>query len=63
MEVKQRVEEDRLDSRVVKEGTLFRFPLVPVTTCLLSCSSCFNVLFARKKLNNHIIEMHLDPTS
>ena len=27
------------------------------------CSSCFKVLFTKKKLNNNIVEIHQDPTS
>ena len=33
-------------------------PLVSFT-----CSSCFKVLFMKKKLNNHIVEIHRDPKS
>ena len=41
------------DSLVVEEGVLVSF----------TCSSCSKFLFSKKKLNNHIVEIHKDPTS
>ena len=35
-----------------------RLPLVSFT-----CNSCFKVLFTKKKLNNHIVKIHKDPTT
>ena len=45
------------DSLEVEEGMLVKFPLVSFDTC----SSCFKVLFAKKTLNNHIVEIPKDP--
>ena len=49
------------DSLVVEEGMLVKFfsSLLP----LVSFTSSFKVLFTKKKLNNHIVEIHKDPTS
>ena len=58
MEGKKRNEEDMQDSLVVEEGMIVNLPLVS-----LSCNSCFKVLSAKKMLNNHIVEIHKDPTS
>ena len=51
MEGKQRDEEDMHDRQI---------PLGPF--CHF-CSSCFKVLSRKKKLNQHTIEIHKDPTS
>ena len=51
------------DSLVVEEGMFVQFPLVPFATCPFPCSSCFKVISNLKKLNNHIVEIHTDPTS
>ena len=49
-------EKDMQDSLMVNEGMIVKFPLA-------FCSSCFKVLSSKKKLNNHIVESHKDPTS
>ena len=59
----RRIEEEMQDSLAVEEGMMFNFPLVPLPIVSFPCSFCFKVLSAEKKLNNHIIEMHKDPTS
>ena len=46
------------DSLGVEEGMMVKFPLP-----YHFCSSCFKVLSIKKKLNNHIVKMHKDPTS
>ena len=63
MEGKRRDEEDMQDSLVVEEGMMFNFPLVPLPLVSFPCSSCFEVLSAKKKLNNHIAEMQKDRAS
>ena len=63
MEGKRRDEEDMQDSLVVEEGMMFNFPLVPLPLVSFICSSCYNILSAKKKLNNHIVEMHKEPAS
>ena len=35
-----------------------KFPLVPFATGPFPCSSCFKVISTKKKLNNHIVEIH-----
>ena len=59
MEGKRRGEEDMQDGLVVEEGMLVKFSLVPFATCLLPYS--FKVLSTKKKLNNHIVDIHKDP--
>ena len=51
-------EEKMQDSLVVEKGMMVNFPLVPLPLVSFPCSSCFKVLSAKKKLNNHIVEMH-----
>ena len=52
------------DSLVVEEGMMVNFPLVPLQLVSFPCSSCsYKVLFAKRKLNNHIVEMHKNPSS
>ena len=51
------------DSLVVEEGMMVNFPLVPLQLVSFPCSSCYKVLYAKKKLNNHIIKTHKDPAS
>ena len=60
VEGKRREEEDSL---VVEEGMMVKLPLVLFATGLFPCSSCFKVLATKKKLNNHLVEIHKDPTS
>ena len=60
MEGKKRDEEDMQDSLVLEEGMMFNFPLVTLPLVPFLCSSCYNNLSAKKKLNNHILEMHQD---
>ena len=55
MEEKRRDEEDMQDS-LVEEGIMVNFPLVPFPLIL-------SYLSVKKKLNNHIVEMHKDPAS
>ena len=57
---RRRDEEDTQNSLVVKEGIIVKFPLPLVS---FPCSFCFKVLSNKKKLNNHIGEIHKDPTS
>ena len=63
MEGKRTDEEDMQHRLVVEEGLLINLPLVPLPFVSFPCSSCFKVLSAKKKLNNHIVNMHKDPTS
>ena len=49
-------------SLVVEESMMVNFPLVPLPLVSFSCSSCHKVLYAKKQLNNHIVEMHKDPS-
>ena len=39
------------------------YPRSPLPLVSFTCSSCFKVLFPKKMLNNHIVEIHKDPTS
>ena len=52
--------EDMQDSLVVEEDMIVKYPffLFFFTIVSFPCSSCFIVLFAKKKLNDHIIEIH-----
>ena len=61
MKGKRKDEEDMQESLVVEEGMMLKFPLVPFV--YFSCSSCFKVLSTKRKLKNHIVEIHKDPTS
>ena len=38
---------------VVKDDMMVNFPLVPLPLVSFPCSSCYKVLYAKKKLNNH----------
>ena len=60
---KRRDEKEMQDSLVVEEGIMVKFSFVPFHFVSFPCSSCLKVLSAKKKLNNHIIEMHKDPSS
>ena len=51
------------DSLVVEEGMMVNFPLVPLPLVSFPCSSCYKVLYAKKKINNHIVKTHKDPAS
>ena len=51
------------DSLVAEEGILVKFPSSLLPLVSFTCSSCFKVLFTKKKLNNHIVEIHKDPKS
>ena len=44
-------------------GHVVKIPSVPFALFSFTCSSCFNVLFTKKKLNKHLVEIHKDPTS
>ena len=63
MEGKRRDEKEMQDSLVVEEGMMVNFPLVPLPLVSFPCISCYKVLSAKKKLNNHIVEMHKEPAS
>ena len=56
-------EEEMQDSLVMEEGMMVNFPLIPSPLVSFLCRSCFKVLSGKKKLNNHIVEMHKVPTS
>ena len=60
---RMRDEEVMHDSLEVEDCIMVNFPLVPLTLVFFSYSSCFKVLSAKKKLNNHIGEMHTHPKS
>ena len=60
MEGKRRDEEDMQDSLVVEEGRMVKFPLPLI---FFPCISWCKVLSAKRKLNNHIVEIHKDPES
>ena len=59
-EEKRRDEEEMQDSLMAEGGLMVHFPLVLST--YVSCS-CFKVLSAKETINNHIIQVHKDPTS
>ena len=61
--MKRRDDKEMQDSLVLEEGMMVKFPLIPLPLVSLPCISCFKVLSAKKKLNNHIVEIHKDPTS
>ena len=63
MKGKRRDEEDMQDTLVVEEGMMVNFLLVPLPLVSFHCSSCYKVLSAKKKLNNHIVEMQKDQAS
>ena len=48
------------DSLVVKEGMLVKFLWVLLPPVSFTCSSSFEVIFTKKKLNNHIVQIHKD---
>ena len=54
---KRRDEEENQDSLVVEVGMMVPLPLVS-----FPCSSCFKVIFSKKNLTNHIVEMNKDLT-
>ena len=51
------------DSLVVEEGMLVKFLSVPFAICLLHQQLLFKVIFIKKKVNNHIVEIHKDTPS
>ena len=55
IEGKRRGEEDMQESLVLEEGMILKLPLV---FFYHFCSPCFKVLSSKKKLNNHIVEIH-----
>ena len=57
MEGKRTDEEDMQHRLVVEEGLLINLPLVPLPFVSFPSSSCFKVLSAKKKLNNHIVTL------
>ena len=57
------MKEDMQDSLVVERGIMVNFPLVPFPHISFPCISCYKVLSVKKKLNNHIVEMHKDQAS
>ena len=59
MEGKRRGAEAMQDIMVLEEGMMVNFPLPLVS---FTCSSCFKVHSANKKLNNHIVDNHKDQT-
>ena len=59
MEGNMRDEEEIQDEVVL----MFNFPLVPFPLVSFLCSSCTDNFPAKKKVNNHIVEMQQDPTS
>ena len=46
---------------MVEEGIMVKFLLVPFATCLLHLQVLLKGSFAKKKLNNYILEIHKDP--
>ena len=60
MEGKRRDEKDMQDILVVEEGRMVKIPLPLISS---PCISFCNVLSAKKKVNNHIVEMHKNPVS
>ena len=63
MEGNRRDEEDMQDGMVVEVVLMVNFPLVPIPLVSFPCSFCADVFPAKKKVNNHIVEMQKDPTS
>ena len=55
IEGSRRNEEDMQDSLVLEEGIIGKFPLSLLPLVSFPCSSCFQVLSTKKKLNNHNI--------
>ena len=60
---KRRDEEEIEDGLVVEKVMMVNIPLVPFPLVSFPCSSCSDVLPAKKMLNKHIVEMHKDTTS
>ena len=56
-------EEEIQDDLVVEVVLMVNFPLVPFLLVSFPCSSCADDFPAKKKVNNHIVEMQKDPTS
>ena len=63
MEDERRDEEDMEDSLVVEECIMVNFPFVPFPLISFPCISCYKVVFVKKNLNIHVVEMHKDPAS
>ena len=63
MEGNRRDEEEIQDDLVVEVVLMVNFPLVPFLLVSFPCSSCADDFPAKKKVNNHIVEMQKDPTS
>ena len=51
------------DSLVVEEGILVKVPSVPFATCLLHLLLLLEGFFHQTEVNNHIVEIHKDPSS
>ena len=58
----RRDEEEIQDDLVVEVVLMVNFPLVPFLFVSFPCSSCADDFPAKKKVNNHIVEMQKDPT-
>ena len=58
MQGKRRDEEEKQESLVVEVGII-----VPLPLASFPCSSCFKLIFSKKKLTNHTVEMNKDLTS
>ena len=63
MEGNRRDEEKIQDGLVVEVVWMVNFHLVPFPLVSFPCSSYADAFPAKKKVNNHIVEMQKDPTS
>ena len=60
----EKKEDDEVEEEMegqVEEGIMVNFPLVPFPLVSSLCSSGFKIIFAKKKLIDHILEMYKDP--
>ena len=63
MDGNRRDKEEIHNDLVVKVVLIVPVPLVPFPLVSFPCSSCADNFPAKKKVNNHIVEMQKDPTS
>ena len=63
LEGNRRDEEEIQDDLVEEEVLMVNFPLAPFPLFSFPCSSCADDFPAKKKVNNHFVEMQKYPTS
>ena len=59
----RRDRENMYDSLGVEKGVMVKFPLVPLPFVSFRAAPASRFSPSNKKLNNHIVEIHKDPSS